>query len=609
MTQPSASTAPNAATSASRLRPLAHEIWIVDDDDAIRWVLDKALARAGLPHRTFANPKAALAAAETAPPLVLVTDVRMPEYDGYALVTALKTQHPELVALLMTAYSDLDAAVHAFQVGAFEYLPKPFDVNDAVALITRAWQTAQQRLAPFDPAPPAPHTHPTAAPTRDATAPAKEPPSVAAPSELIGASPAMQTLYRAIGRLSTSHATVLIIGETGTGKELVARALHRHSPRANGPFVAINTAAIPRDLLEAELFGVEKGAYTGATTARPGRFEEAHGGTLFLDEIGDMPLELQTRLLRVLALGEFHRLGGRELKKVNVRIIAATHQNLAAKVAEGTFREDLYHRLNVIRLTLPPLRDRQEDIPLLAEHFLRRAAHQLGVEPKRLTAEALACLARYPFPGNVRELENLCHWLTVMAPAATVTPEDLPETFRPSPPQPAPYPTLHSTPHPFPPEPPARHPATATATPLKAPLETAHQPLLETPHQPTPHPAPPPDAHYPSSSREPAAPPTLANASAHPTPPDWQAALAATLPSPHPTAPNWQTLLAETVRTLLAQAETTPPDTPLYTQLREAFDACILATALAHTQGHKQRAAQLLGVSRNVFARKRKDSN
>jgi two-component system nitrogen regulation response regulator GlnG len=576
MTRPNTSTASNAATSASPSRPLAHEIWIVDDDDAIRWVLDKALARTGLPHRTFASPSAALAAAETAPPLVLVTDVRMPEYDGYALVTALKAQHPELVALLMTAYSDLDAAVHAFQVGAFEYLPKPFDVNDAVALITRAWQTAQQRVAPFDPAPHTPLTQPTAAPPFDTSSTAEQTPPTTAPSELIGASPAMQTLYRAIGRLSTSHATVLIIGETGTGKELVARALHRHSPRANGPFVAINTAAIPRDLLEAELFGVEKGAYTGATTARPGRFEEAHGGTLFLDEIGDMPLELQTRLLRVLALGEFHRLGGRELKKVNVRIIAATHQNLAAKVAEGTFREDLYHRLNVIRLTLPPLRERQEDIPLLAEHFLRRAAQQLGVEPKRLTVETLACLARYPFPGNVRELENLCHWLTVMAPAAIVTPEDLPETFRPSTPQPAEHPlSLES---------PARHLSTATATPLKALHETQPQ----TPFQTAPHHAAPPDAtQNPSPSREPVVPPPSANAPTH-----------------HPTLPDWQTALAATLRTLLAQAETAPPATPLYTQLREAFDACILATALAYTQGHKQRAAQLLGVSRNVFARK-----
>jgi len=535
------------------------EIWIVDDDDAIRWVLGKALERAHLPHRLFADPQTALAAAKTHPPAVLVTDVRMPGIDGFSLVAALKEQHSNLTAILMTAYSDLDAAVQAFQVGAFEYLPKPFDVNDAVALITRAWQTAQR---PMD-----------RQPAEAATAPPPHAP------ELIGASPAMQAVYRAIGRLSTSHATVLIIGETGTGKELVARALHRHSPRAQGPFVAINTAAIPRDLLEAELFGVEKGAYTGATTARPGRFEEAHRGTLFLDEIGDMPLELQTRLLRVLALGEFHRLGGRELKRVDVRIIAATHQNLAAKVADGTFREDLYHRLNVIRLTLPPLRERQEDIPLLADHFLKRAAQQLGVEPKRLSPDAIACLTHHPFPGNVRELENLCHWLTVMAPAATITPEDLPETFRPSPPQPAEHPlSLES---------PARHLSPATATPLKTLRETHPKTQPQTPLQTAPHHAAPPDAtQHPSPSREPAVPPPSANATTHPTLPDWQTALAATL------------------RTLLAQAETAPPATPLYAQLREQFDTCLLHTALDYTHGHKQRAAQLLGVSRNVFARK-----
>ncbi|GAB6050009.1 nitrogen regulation protein NR(I) [Hydrogenophilus islandicus] len=514
------------------------EIWIVDDDDAIRWVLGKALERAHLPHRLFRDPQAVLAAAREHPPAVLVTDVRMPGIDGFTLVTELKKRNPALVALIMTAYSDLDAAVHAFQVGAFEYLPKPFDLPEAVALITRAWQTA----------------HPTSAATPPSPPPASGPGTAPHTPELIGHSPAMQNLFRAIGRLSTSSATVLIIGETGTGKELIARALHRHSPRAAGQFVALNTAAIPRDLLEAELFGVEKGAYTGATASRPGRFEEAHGGTLFLDEIGDMPLELQTRLLRVLALGEFHRLGGRELKRVDVRIIAATHQNLAAKVADHTFREDLYHRLNVIRLTLPPLRERREDIPLLADHFLRRAAQQLGVEPKRLSSEALALLLTHPFPGNVRELENLCHWLTVMAPAATITPTDLPPEYR--------------TPQP--------------------PTDTLATRSTAAPSTPSPNPTP-------------AASPIANTASTPSDPHDWRTPLAAHLVA----------RLAEREQ-LLTAPHPADPSAPhpaaasptLFDTLRDEFEACLLETTLAYTHGHKQRAAKLLGVSRNLFRRK-----
>jgi len=498
------------------------EIWIIDDDDAIRWVLGKALERAHLPHRLFADPQAALAAARTEPPAVVITDIRMPTLDGLTLIAELKKAAPSLVAIVMTAFSDLDAAVNAFQAGAFEYLPKPFDVNEAVALIERAWRAAK---------------------TPDSAA--AEPLAALPTTELIGTSPAMQVVYRAIGRLSASSATVLIIGETGTGKELVARALHRHSPRAGGPFIALNTAAIPRELLEAELFGVEKGAYTGATAARPGRFEEAHGGTLFLDEIGDMPLELQTRLLRVLALGEFHRLGGRELKRVDVRIIAATHQDLAAKVRAGEFREDLFHRLNVIRLNLPPLRERREDIPLLASHFLTRAAHQLGVEPKRLTPEALAVLTASPFPGNVRELENLCHWLTVMAPAAAITVTDLPPEY---------------------------------------------QPHLSNPDQPPAVPQTPPAAPSTHPSQPAAAPHA-------PPPPATDAPL-------DPTLPDWQTPLTAAVCQLLAAGQTTQGQATLYEQLRQAFDQCLLNAALYYTNGHRRRAAALLGVSRNAFRRK-----
>jgi len=379
-------------------------VWIVDDDRSIRWVFEKALGREGIAFNSFSSADEALDALRGGPPQVLVSDIRMPGPSGLELLQKVKTQHPAVPVIVMTAYSDLESAVAAFQGGAFEYLPKPFDVDQAVDLIRRALDESQRDDEIAEAAPEAP--------------------------EILGQAPAMQEVFRAIGRLSQSSATVLITGESGSGKELVARALHRHSARAARPFVAINTAAMPKDLLESELFGHERGAFTGAQQMRRGRFEQAEGGTLFLDEIGDMPADLQTRLLRVLSESSFYRVGGHQPIKTNVRVIAATHQNLEARVREGGFREDLYHRLNVIRIRLPSLKDRREDIPLLARHFLARSARQLGVEAKRLAEEAVEHLARLDFPGNVRQLENLCHWLTVMAPGQVVELGDLPAEFR-----------------------------------------------------------------------------------------------------------------------------------------------------------------------------------
>ena len=379
-------------------------VWIVDDDRSIRWVMEKALSREGIAFNSFATAQEALDALSGGAPEVLVSDIRMPGLSGLELLNAVKQRHPAVPVIVMTAYSDLDSAVAAFQGGAYEYLPKPFDVDQAVELIRRALEESRREA--------------------QATEPLSEAP------EILGQAPAMQEVFRAIGRLSQSSATVLITGESGTGKELVARALHRHSARVERPFVAINTAAMPKDLLESELFGHERGSFTGAQQQRRGRFEQAEGGTLFLDEIGDMPAELQTRLLRVLSDGTFYRVGGHQQIKVNVRVIAATHQNLDQRVREGTFREDLYHRLNVIRLRLPNLRERSEDIPLLARHFLASSAGQLGVEPKRIADEALAHLSRLAFPGNVRQLENLCHWLTVMAPGQVIDIGDLPAEFK-----------------------------------------------------------------------------------------------------------------------------------------------------------------------------------
>ena len=379
-------------------------VWIVDDDRSIRWVFEKALGREGIAYSSFSSAQEALDALRGGPPQVLVSDIRMPGPSGLELLHTVKEKHPAVPVIVMTAYSDLESAVAAFQGGAYEYLPKPFDVDQAVDLIRRALDESQRGAGTAEP--------------------------VAEAPEILGQAPAMQEVFRAIGRLSQSSATVLITGESGTGKELVARALHRHSARASRPFVAINTAAMPKDLLESELFGHERGAFTGAQQQRRGRFEQAEGGTLFLDEIGDMPADLQTRLLRVLSDGSFYRVGGHQQIKANVRVIAATHQNLEARVREGSFREDLYHRLNVIRIRLPSLNERREDIPLLARHFLARSATQLGVEAKRLSDTALEHLQRLDFPGNVRQLENLCHWLTVMAPGQTIEVGDLPAEFR-----------------------------------------------------------------------------------------------------------------------------------------------------------------------------------
>lgn len=375
-------------------------IWIVDDDQSIRFVLEKALAREEFAVRSFTNPRDVLAALDDDEPQVLVSDIRMPGGSGIELLSKVRESHPTLPVIIMTAYSDLDSAVSAFQGGAFEYLPKPFDVPKAVELIRRAVDESLREEV------------------RDEKA--------AQMPEMLGQAPAMQDVFRAIGRLSQSVVTVLITGESGSGKELVANALHKHSPRASGPFVAINTAAIPKDLLESELFGHERGAFTGAQTTRRGRFEQADGGTLFLDEIGDMPFDLQTRLLRVLSDGQFYRVGGHNPMRANVRVIAATHQNLEDRVKLGSFREDLFHRLNVIRLRLPALRERREDVPSLARFFLQKSAKELGVEAKRITDAAVARLMAFDFPGNVRQLENICHWLTVMAPAQTIEAKDLP---------------------------------------------------------------------------------------------------------------------------------------------------------------------------------------
>ncbi len=380
-------------------------VWIIDDDRSIRWVFEKALAREDISFKSFSSAGDALAALETGePPQVLVSDIRMPGESGLSLLQKVKQRYPQLPVIIMTAYSDLDSAVAAFQGGAFEYLPKPFDVDHAVELVRRALEESGHQNG------------------------ADEAASIS--PEILGKAASMQEVFRAIGRLSTSHATVLINGESGTGKELVAHALHRHSPRAEKPFIAINTAAIPRDLLESELFGHERGAFTGAAAQRRGRFEQAEGGTLFLDEIGDMPSELQTRLLRVLSDGNFYRVGGQSPIKANVRVIAATHQNLEERVKQGLFREDLFHRLNVIRLRLPSLRERREDIPVLAKHFLQKSAQELGGETKRFSEAALKYLSTLDLPGNVRQLENLCHWITVMAPGQTVDVADLPQDLR-----------------------------------------------------------------------------------------------------------------------------------------------------------------------------------
>lgn len=382
--------------------PKRNKVWVVDDDSSIRWVLDKALTQAGIDNHSFENGEQLLDRLNHEQPDVIISDIRMPGIDGLDLLSQLNDAHPDIPIIITTAHSDLDSAVASYQRGAFEYLPKPFDIDEVISIAERALAHAREKRG--------------------------EAPVVEAlpQTEIIGEAPAMQEVFRAIGRLAHSNITVLINGESGTGKELVAQALHRHSPRSQNSFIALNMAAIPKDLMESELFGHEKGAFTGANSKREGRFEQADGGTLFLDEIGDMPADTQTRLLRVLADGEFYRVGGHIPVNVDVRIIAATHQNLENLVLRGEFREDLFHRLNVIRIHIPKLSERREDIPRLMQFFFQRAAEELGGEPKVLLPESQQFLTQLEWPGNVRQLENTCRWITVMASGREVHLADLP---------------------------------------------------------------------------------------------------------------------------------------------------------------------------------------
>lgn len=534
-------------------------IWIVDDDQSIRFVLEKALAREDLPVRSFTNPRDVLAALEDDEPQVLVSDIRMPGGSGIDLLGKVKEKLPGLPVIIMTAYSDLDSAVSAFQGGAFEYLPKPFDLPKAIELIRRAVDesvredVSDERLQQMP--------------------------------EMLGQAPAMQDVFRAIGRLSQSNVTVLITGESGSGKELVAHALHKHSPRANGPFVAINTAAIPKDLLESELFGHERGAFTGAQTMRRGRFEQADGGTLFLDEIGDMPFDLQTRLLRVLSDGQFYRVGGHHPLKANVRVIAATHQNLEDRVRQGVFREDLFHRLNVIRLRLPALRERREDVPTLAKFFLQKSAKDLGVEAKRISDNALARLAAFDFPGNVRQLENICHWLTVMAPAQVIESKDLP-------------PELMGV---------AALNPSQTGSALHAPVysETASSTTLDGVTEPWGSPGSVVNGASSGSLASPAeqAAPTW-------SPEGWSKPVGSTQPAmPGATGAlgganaalpaNWLSDLEREARSLLNAGQT-----DVWDVLTRQFEARLIHTALELTRGRRIEAAQKLGIGRNTITRK-----
>ncbi|TFW09575.1 nitrogen regulation protein NR(I) [Oxalobacteraceae bacterium OM1] len=495
-------------------------IWIVDDDESIRWVLEKALARENLATKSFANARDALDALQSSTPQVLVSDIRMPGESGLELLQAVKARHPGLPVIVITAFSDLDSAVAAFQGGAFEYLAKPFDLDKAVELIRRALEESLRE--------------------------ADGEQAVAETPEILGQAPAMQDVFRAIGRLSQSNVTVLITGESGTGKELVARALHKHSPRAAQPYIALNTAAIPKDLLESELFGHERGAFTGAQAMRRGRFEQAEGGTLFLDEIGDMPFDLQTRLLRVLSDGHFYRVGGHQPLKANVRVIAATHQNLEQRVKEGLFREDLYHRLNVIRLRLPSLRERREDIPLLARHFLAQSAKQLGVEAKRMSDAAMQFLSSLELPGNVRQLENLCNWITVMAPGQTVEVKDLPAEL------------THGQ-------------GAVAAAPIAPPAAIAMPSVQhESPAAPLLQPAP------------------IAGALSMPPMADGASRKA-----------GWISMLETEAAQLLAAGQPEVMDV-----LGRQFESALIKTALKHTHGRKNDAAIRLGIGRNTITRK-----
>jgi two-component system nitrogen regulation response regulator GlnG len=537
-------------------------IWIVDDDQSIRFVLEKALAREDLPTRSFTNPRDVLAALDDDEPQVLVSDIRMPGGSGIDLLAKVKERFPGLPVIIMTAYSDLDSAVSAFQGGAFEYLPKPFDLTKAVELIRRAVDesvresVADERLQQMP--------------------------------EMLGQAPAMQDVFRAIGRLSQSNVTVLITGESGSGKELVAHALHKHSPRANGPFVAINTAAIPKDLLESELFGHERGAFTGAQTMRRGRFEQADGGTLFLDEIGDMPFDLQTRLLRVLSDGQFYRVGGHHPLKSTVRVIAATHQNLEDRVRQGVFREDLFHRLNVIRLRLPALRERREDVSALARFFLQKSAKELGVEAKRISEPALARLTAFDFPGNVRQLENICHWLTVMAPAQVIESKDLPPELMSVAPlapmvQPVASPMYLEAPAvPLAAHAPPSQPQASSAQVWSAPVaNTAPAPMAM---------AGGPDAWAASAPVGGFVPPAMAGqVGGHSAP----------LAPAAPVAGNWLSDLEREAKALLDAGQT-----DVWDHLTKLFEARLIHTALELTRGRRIEAAQKLGIGRNTITRK-----
>jgi two-component system, NtrC family, nitrogen regulation response regulator GlnG len=502
-------------------------IWIVDDDQSIRFVLEKALAREGLPVRSFTNPRDVLAALDDDEPQVLVSDIRMPGGGGLDLLAQVKQRLPSLPVIIMTAFSDLDSAVAAFQGGAFEYLAKPFDLTKAAELIRRAVEESMREEVADERLPQMP--------------------------EILGHAPAMQDVFRAIGRLSQSNVTVLITGESGSGKELVANALHKHSPRGNGPFVAINTAAIPKDLLESELFGHERGSFTGAQTMRRGRFEQADGGTLFLDEIGDMPFDLQTRLLRVLSDGQFYRVGGHQPLKSNVRVIAATHQDLEERVKQGVFREDLFHRLNVIRLRLPALRERREDVPDLARAFLQKSAKELGVETKRLSNNAMARLMAFNFPGNVRQLENICHWLTVMAPAQIVDAKDLP-------------------------------PELMVAAPLHDPVGSVAPVVVSVSHSEA-LPVEPVPVYEPRVTTE-----GLAGSST--------AAVAAD------SCAGWLAGLSDEACALLLSGQ---PD--VWDTLSRKFETCLIEAALKQTRGRRIEAALKLGIGRNTITRKIQELN
>ena len=538
-------------------------VWVVDDDQSIRWVLEKALGREGFAVRAFASARDCMRALSDEEPDVLVSDIRMPGESGIELLQSVRSDHPGMPVIIMTAFSDLDSAVSAFQGGAFEYLPKPFDIPKAVELIRRAADESKRDQGGVEFAEPG--------------------------VDMLGQAPAMQEVFRAIGRLSQSNVTVLITGESGTGKELVARALHRHSPRADRVFVALNTAAIPRDLLESELFGHERGAFTGAQQMRRGRFEQAEGGTLFLDEIGDMPAELQTRLLRVLSDGHFYRVGGHQPLKANVRVIAATHQNLEERVRQGLFREDLFHRLNVIRLRLPALRERAEDVPLLIRHFLAQSARELGGEPKRASEEAMRVMSMFPWPGNVRQLENVCRWLTVMAPAQVIDIKDLsPEVRGLSEGQTftgvveaVPSPSFHA----------------GLSAPDTAPVFVSES----MPFRAAGHAAPLPRhvGGVPPVGVSPEATGMLGTELALSTadvPPDESLA-----------PPAWVALLEKDVSSRLSAqspSQRLQGDSELMDQLTRFFESAVIRTALRHTRGRRIDAALRLGIGRNTITRK-----